>query len=438
MKSTLNESGRADLRRVLAQMESSAPMAPDLETPTTVTNPVHHRSTAANALVGVAVVTALILPAAFIFGGSPTDEPDRVPVGAEPPIEPNTTATTAVQAVEWDTTELPNYVDGVTVHKDRFYTTSAGQVLVSADGVEWSEAGRLPPNSHVSQLLSHQGLLVANGAVLADDSEGGKDWRGTVWVSSDDGATWSSTPHDGWRSITSTPLGLVAVGAVDLEPVGDQRPQEAVAWTSDNGIEWTISWQDEGDVARSSRAVQAIWDDGLVVIGWQGPANFSEGAGKDGPEWDKVTWTGPSASELSASGSTNILGHVADRTQTSLGHFALTYSVDLSVKDSSAVWRSEDGIEWTQVDVGAGWYHTAITTEGSMIVIGGDTLGYAPEPETRIWISTDGVNWHDFDTSALPKGLRVRSVALHDGVLVASLYSNEEIGGYLSSTRIDN
>lgn len=436
MKSTLYESGRADLRRVLAQMEAAAPLAPDLETPTEV-RPELARRGGVTGLIGVAVVTALILPAALLWG-PPAEEPDRVPVGAEPPVQPNTTPTTAVPAVEWTSTELSNFVDAVTVHEGRFYTTSAQQVLVSDDGVEWTTAGSLPAGSHIGELVSHGGNLVGRGSETTEDTDGGKLSTPMVLTSTDDGKTWFvsmvGAPLGG---VTSTPAGLVAPGFIELEPVGDQLPREAAVWTSDNGIDWTLAWQDEGDVARSSRAVDAIWDDGLVVIGWQGPANFSEGSGKDGPEWDKVAWTAPTASALSASAPTNILGHIADHTQSSSGHFALTYSVDPSVKDSSAVWRSDDGIEWTQVDVGAGWYHTAIATEGSMIVIGGDTLGFAPEPETRIWVSTDGANWHDFDTSALPEGLRVRSVALHDGVLVVALYSNDKIGGYLMSTRIN-
>lgn len=87
--------------------------------------------------------------------------------------------------------------------------------------------------------------------------------------------------------------------------------------------------------------------------------------------------------------------------------------------------------------MGVGWYHSSIATDGSTIIIAGDTLGYAPDPEVRIWYTLDGGTWTEYDTSAIPKGLRVKSVELHDGVLVAALYSNDEIGGYLMSTRID-
>lgn len=437
MKSTLNEPGRADLRRVLAQMESAAPLAPELEAHAVMPSATDRRSVV-NALIGVAVVTALILPAA-LFWYSPADEPARAPVGAEPPVEPSTTPTTEVgQNVEWASTEFSDFVDALTVHGGRFYAISAGAVVVSDNGVKWSETGHLPPNSHVRQLISHDGLLVANGSVSTEDSEGGKDSRGTIWVSPDNGSTWSPTLEDNmWRRVISTPVGLIATGWIDLEPVGDQLPRQATVWVSNNGYDWTIEWQAQANVAVSSVADTAIWDDGLVVIGKHGPANFSEESGKSGPEWDRVVWTGPSAPELSEAGSTDILGNFEDLTATSLGHFALTYSVDPSVKDSSAVWRSDDGVDWTQVDVGAGWYYNAIAAEGSIIVIGGDSLGYAPEPEKRIWISTDGVNWNDFDTSTLPEGLRVSSVALHDGVMVAALYSNEEIGAYLVSSRID-
>lgn len=442
MKSTFNESGRADLRRVLAQMESSAPLAPDLESEVTVGEPVRDRPTALNALIGLAAVVALILPAAFFIGRSPAEQPGNVPIGAGPPVEPSTTlgtiANTPVPAAEWVSTELPGFVDATIVHQGRFYAITAEQVLVSDDGVEWTTAGQLPARSHVDQLVSHGDLLVANGSEVTEDAAGGKMSTPKILTSTDAGETWSvALPGEFAVSVVSTPNGLVAPGWIDLDPVGDQLPRKAAVWTSEDGSEWTLAWEAEADVSSSSVATNAIWEDGLVVIGRKGPANYSEGSGKDGPEWERVVWTGTSASELSASVPTNILGYFEDLASTSLGHFALTYSIDRSVKDSSAAWRSDDGIGWTRIDVGAGWYHNSIATEGSIMIIGGDTLGYAPVPEARIWLTTDGVNWHDFDTSTLPEGLRLSSVELHNGVLVAALYSNDEVGGYLMRTRID-
>lgn len=439
MNSKLSESGRADLRRVLAQMESSAPLAPDLESVVAVSESVRHRPTALNALIGVAVVAALILPAALFFDRSPAEQPDRVPVGAEPPVEPSTTvgtmATTVGPTREWASIELPAFVDATVVHQGRFYAVSAEQVLVSDNGVEWTNSGQLPERSHVDQLVSHGDLLVANGSEISEDAAGGKMSTPKIFTSTDDGETWSvALPGEFVVSVVSSPIGLVAPGWIDLLPIGDQLPRKAAVWTSENGLDWTLAWEAEADVTSSSVATNAIWVDGLVVIGAEGPAHYSEGSAKDGPEWERVVWTGTSASELSASAPTNILGYFEDLATTSLGHFALTYSIDLSVKDSSAAWRSDDGIDWTRIDVGAGWYHNSIATEGSIMIIGGDTLGYAPVPEARIWLTTDGVNWHDFDTSTLPEGLRLSSVELHDGVLVAALYSNDEVGGYLFST----
>lgn len=393
------------------------------------------RSLFSSGLMVALAAVALIIPAALFWGRSNTEPPGRVPVAAEPPVTPNSPATTAVQAVEWATTKLPNFVDATTVHEGRFYATSAEQVLVSNDAESWITAGHLPARSRIDQLISHEGLLVANGSQTAEDADGGREALFTVWVSADDGATWSSALVGGRvRRVTPTPTGLVATGWIDMEPVGDRLPRQATIWTSANGYDWTVAWQADADVPYSSVADAAIWNEGLVVIGKQGSANFSEGSGKPGSEWEPVAWTGASALEISASGSTNVLGNFEDLRSTNLGHFALTYGFDPSVKDSSAVWRSDDGTNWTAVDVGAGWYHRSITTDGSAIVIGGDTLGYAPVPKARIWVSTDGLNWHDFDTSNLPEGLRLSSVELHDGVLVVALYSNDEVGGYLYST----
>src|SRR5690554_4907452 len=301
------------------------------------------------------------------------------------------------------------------------------------------DRGRTPaPGSHVGDLVSHGDLLVANGAEITEDAAEGRASTPKIFTSADDGKTWSvAMVGEFVVSVVSTPNGLIAPGWIDLSPIGDQLPRKAAVWTSENGLDWTLAWEAEADVTSSSVATNAIWDDGLVVLGGQGPANYSECPGTSGPAWDRVVWAGPSVTELSANGSTNILGNVEDLKSTSLGHFALTHSVDRSAKDSSAIWRSDDGITWTSANVGVGWYHSSIATDGSTIIIAGDTLGYAPDPEVRIWYTLDGGTWTEYDTSAIPKGLRVKSVELHDGVLVAALYSNDEIGGYLMSTRID-
>lgn len=102
MKSTLNESGRADLRRVLAQMESSAPLAPDLEMRETIDERPRPTYQAVNALVGVAVVAALILPVALFLSMVPSAS-DPAPVG-EPPVAPSTTIDSPPVA---STTSLP-------------------------------------------------------------------------------------------------------------------------------------------------------------------------------------------------------------------------------------------------------------------------------------------------------------------------------------------
>lgn len=396
------------------------------------------RSTFRSGLVIALAAVAVIIPATLFWDRSASEQPGPIPVAAEPPAPARSPGTTALRSVAWASTELPDFIESLTVHDGRFYAVSSEDVLLSHNGVDWTVAGHLPPGSHVGDLVSHGDLLVANGAEITEDAAEGRASTPKIFASADDGKTWSvAMVGEFVVSVVSTPNGLIAPGWIDLSPIGDQLPRKAAVWTSENGLDWTLAWEAEADVTSSSVATNAIWDDGLVVLGGQGPANYSEGSGTSGPAWDRVVWAGPSVTELSANGSTNILGNVEDLKSTSLGHFALTHSVDRSAKDSSAIWRSDDGITWTSANVGVGWYHSSIATDGSTIIIAGDTLGYAPDPEVRIWYTLDGGTWTEYDTSAIPKGLRVKSVELHDGVLVAALYSNDEIGGYLMSTRID-
>src|SRR5690606_23643539 len=310
----------------------------------------------------------------------PGNHTSEVPVGAESPVEPTTTIATVVQNADWASTELPYFVGDLTVHRGRFFAISAEEVLVSDNGVDWTVAGRLPDDSDVGQLVPHGDVLVANGSEMTRDAEGGRVSTPKIWVSADDGKTWSvAMVGDDVASVVSTPIGLVAPGFIDLDPVNDQRPRKAAVWISDDGFNWTLAWEAAGNSTLSSTADAVIWDDGLVIVGAEGPAYYSEGSGKSGPAWDRVVWAGPSVTELSANGSTNLLGNFEDLTSTSIGHFALIYGFDSSNKDSSAVWRSDDGITWTSANVGVGWYHSSIASVGSTIIIAGDTLGYAPD-----------------------------------------------------------
>lgn len=389
-------------------------------------------------LIIVLAATAVIIPAALFWGGPSPAEPPDSPVAASPPISSSTTVATSIPITDWTSTELPAAVEAIATHKELFVAVSAGSVLSSGDGVDWSEVGRLPDNSSVNELVSYGGALVAEGSEITWGSDGDKDLDPTLWVSTDDGVTWSPTlAGESVRDLVSTPAGLVAIGQLNLPAVGDRSPTGAAAWISDNGIDWTLAWRADADVSSSSIADTAVWNDGLVVMGRQGPARFSEGE-EGGEPWHRVAWAGPTAASLTASHTPNFLGFIQDLAGSNSGQFALTYGIDPSVKESSAVWRSENGLDWGEVDLGKGWSYESIAVDGSTIVIGGHTLGASPDPEARVWYSIDGIRWSDIDTSTFPERVRMGSVVLHHGVLVVSLRHDVENRGYLVSLHIDS
>lgn len=428
---TLDERHTAELRRVLAQMEAGAPLAPDLEE-NRIVAPVPGKTLKPAAFaLGMAVVLAVFVPLALI--------PDRPPVqsggpGTSPPAGPMTTLadpepTTTLgpsngptAAGPWDVTETPARIDALTVHEDRFYAITGGAVLASEDGVSWTTVGTLPEEAVVLELVSHDGILVGHGGTVVD-APTGRDWTDTVWISTDGGTTWSPTlVGERVRRVASTPFGLVATGWVDLDPVGAQLPRAAALWTSSDGIDWTLAWRAEGDTDVSSTADAVVWADGLVVIGSQGPAPFDEGAGHPSdPVWERVAWTGATLADLAPAGSVNVAGFFTDVATTDLGHFALTYGFDPAAKDSSAAWQSGDGVHWTDIRVGTGWQHVSVAADGTTVVIGGDTLQSGQPRQPKVWYTVDGQTWVEMDTSMITAGLALRAVAIHDGELVVAL-----------------
>jgi len=149
-------------------------------------------------------------------------------------------------------------------HSGRWDTRRGGAVWLSADGEAWTRVAD-PEGVFGSGVVTLTGVadngsrLVTIGIVATEGglADGSADPKPAVWVSDDDGASWTRVPPDEaafggegqhlmW-SVIATEEGFVAAGD-DL-------------WTSPDGWEWTrVGSMDE--VRRLART-----DDGYVAVG---------------------------------------------------------------------------------------------------------------------------------------------------------------------------
>lgn len=72
-----------------------------------------------------------------------------------------------------------------------------------------------------------------------------------------------------------------------------------------------------------------------------------------------------------------------------------------TVRDYSDVWRSEDGVHWTQATDAAGWtarrFHSSVVYQNRMWVI----AGYHRGNRNDVWCSHDGVHWREVTSDSL-------------------------------------
>jgi hypothetical protein len=217
----------------------------------------------------------------------------------------------------------------------------SAQVWYSDDGVDWTavdDSGTFPAQTFIGDITAVDGSFVAVGS--------------HVWLSAD-GVEWTRHEAPGsLGSVAPAGSGMVAAGQVagtgtteDGDPI-----HVAAVWTSDNGVEWTPAHVDVGDPLDGSSWISDIvpTPTGLVAVG----------AGLSGH-----------SSYIPPGGVT-----------------ALDYSRTVAV-----VWASDDGTDWTIVEVGGERYNTALgfaAAEGGLIVAVGDKN--LNSVVGLVWYSTDG------------------------------------------------
>lgn len=196
-------------------------------------------------------------------------------------------------------------------------------------------------------------------------------------------------------------------GFSEVDPsLGIYPPQNTTdeVWSSVDGVSWTLELPHQhGQFERRHVHVSVSWNDAIWMIGGdahQGYYNHDVVRSEDGVEWEEVLAPGeppwsPRALQISGvyqgalwtGGGQDLLGSEAE----------YAYHNDL--------WRSEDGVQWTQVVgdapssdtrwAGCGMVDGFVEFKGRMWLVGcaryGEVVGH--EIFAEVWSTTDGITW---------------------------------------------
>jgi hypothetical protein len=301
------------------------------------------------------------------------------------------------------------------------------EVRTSEDGIDWQRSGSLGEGAWAMDIEWKDGTLVVAGAVVTDvtNAEGEMEGRihtPTIWTSTDRGGTWTSIELD-VADITPTPDGFAAVGIERDDSDPDYNKTHGVLWTSPDGVTWTEIARSNDPEGVSSSFRNVVWGDQLLILGHRGPDSISEGSGLEDPApHDNVTWFSDGTNLSDPSPSTLVGNLDADSTTvTPHGIIATTHWSTPTVKTEAAAWISQDGTNWTVLDIEPGSYeYTDIDYIGDEVFITGYEIldAEADGVDTGVWSSLDGATWTRMELPELPEWTRLHQVVASDTAFV--------------------
>ncbi|HLF42834.1 MAG TPA: hypothetical protein VJA46_04805, partial [Acidimicrobiia bacterium] len=257
-----------------------------------------------------------------------------------------------------------------------------------------------------------------------------------VWTSLDGGATWARVEVGMVADIAPTPDGFAAVGIERDDSDPDYNKTRGVLWTSPDGLSWTRVATSDDPEGVSSNFRNVVWDGQLVILGHRGADYVSEGSGLEDPSThDNVTWFSDRTSLSDPSPST--LGGYLDESSTAAtphGIIALTHWSTPIVKTEAAAWISQDGINWTKLEIETGNYeYTDIGQTGDEVFLTGYEIldAEANGVDTAVWSSLDGTNWTRIELPELPDWTRLQQVVVSESAIV--LAGDQSTTGIIAS-----
>jgi serine/threonine-protein kinase len=296
----------------------------------------------------------------------------------------------------------------------------------STDGTSWT---RVPPSELAApgnQELSGVAVLGTDVVAVGSDTSSGT-MDAAVWISHDDGTSWSRAADPGlvatgdqvMRRVIAAPPGLVALG---YTAVGNGR--DAAVWTSTDGESWTpVPSSDFAGAGDQEIFSVATFEGQIIAVGSSATASGD----LDAAVWieSEGVWSRVASDPLEGPRDQQMTSVIA----TGSGLVAVGYNTAGGDHDA-AVWTSSDGRIWRRARSegfrrGGDQQMYAVTEVGTTLVAAGTSETSSGDTNAAIWLST-GISWtqvpgNDLSMAALvgPAKQRVKSLVVFDGLLVA-------------------
>jgi hypothetical protein len=191
-------------------------------------------------------------------------------------------------------------------------------------------------------------------------------------------------------------------------------------WSSSDGATWTLELLQAPWEGRHC-AGYAVHDGRMWIVGGdcnQGHYQSDVWSSADGVNWDLVNDAVPWAPR-SLQHTLVFAGEIWIMGGQTMPHFAPAPEMFYS-----DVWRSSDGVNWTQVTDQVPWAPRGMigayaVHDGRMWILGGGTYDIPAKPErifyNDVWSSADGVNWELVNEAAPWTPRQYHEVAVYDG-----------------------
>jgi len=245
---------------------------------------------------------------------------------------------------------------------------------------------------------------------------GASDFWSDVWVSEDEGVTWTeileSGGSDHWapRAYFQSVVKGNAMYVLGGQDFGIMSNFFSDVWSSEDGVEWNLLTEDAGWAGRAGlRAVTfneeififggSQFDDAAIIPGEAPPRIYYNDVWKsaDGATWQEMTGNAPWAPRAGA------VVVVKDDYMYLLGGeagFLCEPQPDCELPYFNDVWRSQDGANWELVTESAGWSprpgHQCAVSFENIVCWGGFGL---PNNPMDVWVSPDGATWEQVSDS---------------------------------------
>jgi len=264
---------------------------------------------------------------------------------------------------------------------------SRNEVWSSSDGAHWGQAttsGIFDARSGPGTVTFNSRLWVVGG--VSDD--GGTEFT-DVW-SSADGSTWMNATNSAafgrrhGEAVVNAGSQLYVLGGIHNGTYLND------VWTSSDGVSWSQVTVSTPFPARAN-AVAASFNGRLWVLG----GSDSNGqrsdvwSSADGANWQVVSNSVPALANKGVS----LTVHGGKLWLTGGDQPGYVNFIPSEIY-SNAVWSSDDGITWTQVDAAApysGRSNAAMVEFNNQLWVIGGHDAYSPRNDA--WFSPDGVNW---------------------------------------------